>query len=52
LQWREANEIDKILTWEPPSIFPEELPFQISGFDKEDSPGGIQKSKFSFFMPL
>ncbi|CAG7829190.1 unnamed protein product [Allacma fusca] len=35
IQWRKDNDIKSIMSWRPPPIFPKELPFQISGRDKD-----------------
>ncbi|CAG7734384.1 unnamed protein product [Allacma fusca] len=38
IKWREDNDIDNILTWNPPERFLKELPLEFLGFDNENSP--------------
>ncbi|CAG7730495.1 unnamed protein product, partial [Allacma fusca] len=38
IKWREANDIDNILTWNPPDRFLKELPMEFLGYDNENSP--------------
>ncbi|CAG7694879.1 unnamed protein product, partial [Allacma fusca] len=38
IKWREANDIDNILTWNPPERFLKELPLEFLGYDNENSP--------------
>ncbi|CAG7679197.1 unnamed protein product [Allacma fusca] len=38
MKWREVNDIDNILTWNPPPRFLKELPMEFLGYDDENSP--------------
>jgi hypothetical protein len=41
MQWREENEIDKILEWEPSEDLKKTCPYEISFHDREGRPGKL-----------
>ncbi|CAG7732641.1 unnamed protein product, partial [Allacma fusca] len=38
MKWRETNDIENILTWNPPERFSKDLPMEFLGYDNENSP--------------